>query len=117
MHRLELCSIAGQAHSSRRDNLVTRGATELLKPRSRPLLRTATFCVFQLCYEIHRGQQRDAPFIVLADLHPSLGKAERTSLPVRMTVLATVLFEDVFGQVIGAHLRQLRVGKGLGGRS
>jgi hypothetical protein len=68
MHRLELYSVAGEPHFSPRDNLMTRGATELLKPGSRLLLRTSTLRVFQLGDEIHRGQQRDATFDVTADL-------------------------------------------------
>jgi hypothetical protein len=117
MHRLELCSVAGESHSPRCDNLMARGATEVLKPGGRLLVRTATFRLFQLGDETHRGQQRDATFIVLADLHPLLGEAELTSLPQRMTVLAAMLLEDVFCQVVGAHLRHLGIGQGLRGRA
>src|ERR1700739_1144495 len=111
MHRLELYTVAGEPHFSRRDNLMTRGSPELLKPGSCLLLRTGTFRVFQLGDEIHRGQQRDATFIVLAYFHPLVGKAALTSLSQRMTVLAAMLLKDVVCQVVGAHLRHLRVGQ------
>jgi hypothetical protein len=95
MHRLEFYSVAGEPHFSPRDYLMTRGATELLKPGSRLLLRTGKVRVFQLGDEIHRGQQRNATFIVLADLHPLVGEAELTNLSQRMTVFAAMLLEDV----------------------
>src|SRR5579864_4688525 len=110
MHRLELCAVAGEPHSSRRDNLMARGATELLKPGSSLLVRNATFGLLHLGDETHRGEHRHATFIVLSDLHPLLGEAKPTSLPQRMTVLAAMLLEDIFCQVVAAHLRHLRFG-------